>query len=54
MWFLIAFFLSLILPVNGIFLSLCHGIFGRLYIIYFFIKYHQEFFIWMQGIKECL
>lgn len=44
MWMLIAFALSLMIPANGIFLSLFHGIFGRLYIVYFIIKYHEILF----------
>lgn len=44
MWFLIAFALSLTIPSNGILLSLFHGLFGRLYIIYFFIMYNETFF----------
>ena len=51
MWFLIAFALSLIAPTNGVCLSLFHGIFGRLYILYWLIKYYS---IWMPFIKKIL
>lgn len=50
MWFLIAFALSLILPPTGIFLSLFHGIFGRLYIIYWIIIYQNVWFPWIKNI----
>lgn len=51
MWFFIAFALSLIIPVNGIFISLFHGIFGRLYIIYWLVVYQD---IWFPFIKKFL
>lgn len=50
MWFLIAFTLSLILPINGVFFSLFHGMFGRLYIIYWMVIYHNVWFPWIKNI----
>lgn len=49
MWFLIGFALSLILPINGVFISLFHGVFGRLYILYWVIRYSD---VWMPWIKN--
>ncbi len=50
MWFMIAFCLSLILPDNGVCLSIWHGLFGRLYILYFIVRYHVELFAWWKSI----
>ena len=49
MWFAISFGLSLIIPANGILSSLFHGIFGRLYMFYWLVKYAD---IWMPWIKN--
>lgn len=49
MWYLIAFGLSMIVPSNGVFLSLWHGLFGRLYIVYWVIVYHE---MWMHFFKN--
>jgi hypothetical protein len=50
MWFFIALALSLIVPDNGVFISLFHGIFGRFYIIYFFVVYYDIFFDFLKSI----
>jgi hypothetical protein len=50
MWYLIAFALSLTVPANGIFLSLWHGFFGRLYIVYWLIVYKEIYWPWVEAI----
>lgn len=47
-WYLVAFAMSLTVPTNGIILSVWYGIFGRLYIIYWLIVYHEMYIPWIK------
>ena len=50
MWYAIAFGVSFILPTNGIFLSLWHGVFGRLYIVYWLVRYYHLWYPWIKNV----
>jgi hypothetical protein len=52
MWFLFASILSFPVPENGPCVSMFHGIFGRLYIFYFCLRYNQMITDWFKGVCE--
>ena len=50
-WFLLALCASSVVPDNGICVSIFHGIFGRLYIIYWIVAYKG---IWIEFLRNAL
>jgi len=50
MCYFIAFILSVMIPENGFFISLCYGFLGRFYIIFWLIRYQDVWYPWLKSL----